>query len=131
MLQVKRAGADFHIRTLPLAPMKRPGLSLPLLALLACAAPASAHPSPFSFIDVKLSDGTINVVIVAHIFDLAHDLGVASPELLDQTIVTSRSPTLAALVRPRFQIDADGQPVACQPSGGAELIAARDSLKFA
>jgi hydrogenase/urease accessory protein HupE len=100
------------------------------LALILAPSPASAHPSPFSFVDVKLGDRTIAVAIVAHVFDVAHDLGVDSAELLDPRFVAARASALESLIRPRFQIDADGQAVACQPSGGVALLADRDAVKL-
>ena len=40
------------------------------LLVSAFAAPASAHPAPFSYLDVGLTDGALNVTLVAHSFDI-------------------------------------------------------------
>ena len=99
-------------------------------ALLAGAAPLDAHPAPFSYVDLSLAANRVDVAVVAHVFDLAHDLGLdASDRLLDPAFVRTRERDLAALLQPRFHLDADGRPIACRPAGGAEIVAARQSLK--
>src|SRR5262249_17524445 len=48
----------------------RPGLSVPLLAVLAMfagAKPAQAHPVPFSYLDVHIAPDALEVSVVAHI----------------------------------------------------------------
>ena len=98
--------------------------------LLAWTVPLSAHPAPFSYIDISLAADGIDVAVVSHIFDLAHDLGVdASDRLLDPEFVRSRAGDITALLQPRFQIDADGRSVTCRPSHAPEIVAARQSLK--
>jgi hydrogenase/urease accessory protein HupE len=79
-------------------------------ALLAgLAAPAVAHPVPFSFVDVRLGPDTVELTLVAHVFDVAHELGVDPPEqLLDTAVLDSRGSELAALLRSRLQIAVDG-----------------------
>jgi hydrogenase/urease accessory protein HupE len=55
--------------------MKRLRCALAAAAWLLAASPASAHPVPFSYLDVRVEQGAIDVTLVAHVFDLAHDLG--------------------------------------------------------
>ena len=64
--------------------MQRGGFVLALLAGLAVAGPAGAHPMPFSTLDVRLHDAgaALEVSLTAHAFDWAHDLGVQLPERL-------------------------------------------------
>jgi hydrogenase/urease accessory protein HupE len=110
--------------------MKRAAV-LSIACLLALAAPVSAHPAPFSYIDVALINGSVNVTIVAHSFDLAHDLAIDPPQrVLDPSFVSGQTRSLLSLLQPRFQIQVDGRPVACEPSDQVEILAARLSLKF-
>ena len=44
------------------------------------AAPAAAHPVPFSFVDVRIQAASLDITVVAHIFDLGHDLGIEPPQ---------------------------------------------------
>ena len=79
---------------------------------LACAMPAAAHPSPFSFIDVRVSGTAADLAVVAHIFDVAHDLGLADEKtLLDPAALAARREAIVALFEPRIQLWVDGRPV--------------------
>src|SRR5689334_15086370 len=49
-------------------------------AVVLVAARADAHPVPFSFLDLHVERDAIDATLVAHIFDLAHDLNVDPPE---------------------------------------------------
>ena len=51
-----------------------------ILAALLLAAPASAHPVPFSYLDLEVQDEAVEGRIRAHLTDLAPVLGVADPE---------------------------------------------------
>src|SRR5438034_5914182 len=110
--------------------MRRLCLAVAVFVLGTHAVPASAHPAPFSYIDISLTAGDIDVTVVAHVFDLAHDLGIDSSErLLDPPVVRERTGHLTALLQPRFEIDADGRSIACRPAQDVEIVAARQSLK--
>jgi hypothetical protein len=50
------------------------------LALLFCATQASAHPAPFSYLDIVFRGGSIEGSLVVHVIDVAHELGVTPPE---------------------------------------------------
>lgn len=72
--------------------------------------PAAAHPAPFSYLDVRLKQGAVELTIVAHDFDLAHELGVDPPErLLDQSVVDRQASAIVALLRNRLKIAAGGR----------------------
>src|SRR6059058_403524 len=106
--------------------MRRLWLAVAVFVLGTRAVPASAHPAPFSYIDMSLTAGDIDVTVVAHVFDLAHDLGIDSSErLLDPSFVHDRTGDLTTLLQPRFQVDADGRSIACRPADGVEIVAAR------
>src|SRR5215210_9003802 len=81
-----------------------------IVVLLAGSASAGAHPVPFSYVDVKMRSQTIEVTLVAHVFDVAHDLGVDPPErLLEPATLAARGGDVIALLGSRLQIAADRQ----------------------
>jgi hydrogenase/urease accessory protein HupE len=55
-----------------------------LLLTLLGAAPASAHPVPFSYLDVEVSDEAVEGHLRAHLTDLAPVVGLTDPEALLQ-----------------------------------------------
>jgi hypothetical protein len=101
-----------------------------LLAALACARTASAHPAPFSYVDLRLQPGLMQGSIVAHIFDVAHDLDIAKPDqLLDPAFASQQSRAFAALMTPRLTIAADGQVLAPEWSE-IDVIPDRQSIRI-
>src|SRR5688500_7575396 len=53
-----------------------------ILLILFMAAPASAHPVPFSYLDLEVSDQAVEGRIRVHLVDLAPVLGLADPHAL-------------------------------------------------
>jgi len=81
-----------------------------LLALLLLARTAGAHPVPFSYLDLRLESGAIEGTLVAHIFDVAHDLNIEKPEqLLDAAFAAQQEVAFATLIAGRLQVTADGR----------------------
>jgi hydrogenase/urease accessory protein HupE len=94
------------------------------------ALPSWAHPAPFSYIDVSVRAGGADLAVVAHVFDIAHDLSVEnSQKLLDPDFVSARGQEIAALMQARFGVEADGQSAACHRSSAAEIVEARQSVR--
>jgi hydrogenase/urease accessory protein HupE len=92
---------------------------------------AAAHPVPFSYLDVRLSAGTVNVTLVAHVFDLAHDLNVTPPEeLLKPEVVGQRSSAMIALLSPRLTLAADSRQLMPAWSATPEILSDRQSVRF-
>ena len=89
-----------------------------------------AHPAPFTYLDLRLSSGAIEVALVAHVFDVAHDLKVEPPErFLNAATTTAYAQAIVALLEPRLRIEADGR--ALTPSWSApEVLADRNSLRL-
>jgi hydrogenase/urease accessory protein HupE len=88
-------------------------LFLSVLLGLVHASPASAHPSPFSYIDVRLPGAAVELSVVMHIFDVAHDLGVPDEKLmLDPATLTDRREAIVALLQQRIQVWVDGRQAA-------------------
>jgi len=98
--------------------------------LLAIASPVSAHPVPFSYVDIQLQPSGLDVSLVVHIFDVAHDLNVTPPErLLEADVVSERAAAIRALLAPRLQLDADGRRLTADWSG-PEILRERQSLRL-
>jgi hydrogenase/urease accessory protein HupE len=110
--------------------MKRLGGLCLSVCLLLLATPASAHPVPFSYLDVQLQKSALDVSLVIHIFDLAHDLQIAPPErLLEPAVVAEREAAIRSLVAPRLEIDGNGQTLTPEWSG-PEILRERQSLRL-
>ena len=78
-----------------------------LLLLLAAPCPASAHPAPFSFLDLIVRDAVIDGIVVLHVEDVAHDLGLPVPDrLLEPAFLATQQERLFALLTPRFTVRA-------------------------
>ena len=102
-----------------------------IVAALLLPRAAAAHPAPFSYIDLHLQPDAIEGSLVAHIFDLAHDLNIEPPErLLDPAVAARLSPAIAHLFASRLTVSANGQALTPQWSA-AEVIADRQSLRIA
>src|SRR5947207_1286832 len=100
------------------------------IALLAIARSASAHPIPFSFLDLRVRPDAIEGTLIAHIYDVAHELNIAPMErLLDPAVVSMYSLTIVKTLSARLEIAADGQvliPAWSEP----EVVADRQSLRL-
>ena len=60
---------------------------------------------PFSYLDLRLENNTLDVSLIVHIFDLAHDLGIAPMEkLLESDIVAARATAMQSLLDPRLEV---------------------------
>ncbi len=68
--------------------------------------------------------------VVAHIFDVAHDLDIANPEqILDPAFAAQQSRAFAALITPRLTVSADGQALAPEWSE-IDVIPDRQSIRI-
>jgi hydrogenase/urease accessory protein HupE len=110
----------YHVR--PVTPgciriARAAGLLAAVCLCLLRAAPADAHPVPFSYLDLHLQPETVpapslDVTLVVHVFDAGHDLNVSPPErLLDPDTLRRYAPALEALLTPRFAVSVDGRAV--------------------
>src|SRR5205807_1940339 len=78
---------------------------LVVVSIFSFAPHAIAHPVPFSYLDVRIEPGAIELTLVAHMFDVAHELGVDPPDrVLDPSVLGSEGDALLALLRSRLQI---------------------------
>lgn len=104
---------------------------LALAALLSVAAPVTAHPVPFSYVDVRIGANTIELTVVAHMFDVAHELGIDPAEgVLDPSVLTARGNAMVALIRTRLEISADGRSLSDAIWSAPEALPDRQSIQF-
>jgi hydrogenase/urease accessory protein HupE len=102
-----------------------------VLAILLSAAPISAHPAPFSYLDLRLSAGGVTGTLVVHDLDAAHDLGLTQADsLLDASVAAKHRDALVALLAPRVSLQFDGRPVEII-WGGIDVVPERQSVRLA
>src|SRR5829696_8705441 len=74
-------------------------------ALLMSGVAVSAHPAPFSYLDIVFRDGAIEGTLVVHVIDVAHDLHIQPADrLLDEDVVQREGERIGNLLQPRIQI---------------------------
>lgn len=79
--------------------------------LVGSAARASAHPAPFSYLDLRVGPAAVDVSVVAHVLDVAHDLGIREDALVDAAVLAGHADAIARLLEGRLQLSADGRPL--------------------
>ena len=100
------------------------------LGLLTAPAIASAHPAPFSYLDLRVGGDVIEGTLVVHIIDVAHDLGIATPErLLDRSVAFGNLDRLTALINQRLSLRADAQPLVIQ-WGDVDVLPERQGVQL-
>ncbi len=110
--------------------MKRLALALGVLLWLSVR-PAAAHPVPFSYVDLRIEGSTINLTLVVHDFDLAHDLGLDVPDrLLDPAALDKYAAAIVKLLDPRLTVEADGRVLTGQNWTAPEALPDRASVRL-
>jgi hydrogenase/urease accessory protein HupE len=110
--------------------MRRLRVAALAVAVLALARAVFAHPVPFSYLDVQLQRSSIDVSLVVHIFDLAHDLQVTPVErVLEPSVVAEREAAIRTLLVSRLELSADGRVLAPE-WGSTEILRDRQSLRL-
>jgi len=91
---------------------------------------ALLHPVPFSYLDIRLQDQSVDVFMTVHIYDLAHDLQVEPMErLLNAGYVMEHERAIRDLLGPRLRLLAEGHEL--QPEWlESEIIEDRQSVRF-
>ncbi len=112
--------------------MRTAGLaSLLVAAALVMPTTVAAHPVPFSYLDIRIEAGALDVTLVAHIADLANDLKVTPAEnLLKEDVVRQRAGAMVAMLGPRFFVAADHRPLTPAWSVAPDVLTDRQSLRF-
>src|ERR1043165_7008583 len=108
--------------------MKGLGIAV-LLAVSAAARPAAAHPVPFSYVDIRIQPGALDVTLVAHVFDLGHELGLGSGDrLLDPAVLDGQRAAVVTLVHSRLRLDADDRQLDAIVWSAPEVLGERQSV---
>ena len=106
-------------------------LIVSVLLGLVCASPAAAHPSPFSYVDLRLPGAAADLTVVAHIFDLAHDLGLPDETvLLNPGELAARREAIVALLERRVQLWVDGRQAAGAVWSAPQPLADRQGIQL-
>jgi hydrogenase/urease accessory protein HupE len=85
-----------------------------VVLFLLCATQASAHPAPFSYLDIAFRGGNIEGALTIHVIDIAHDLNVMPPErVLDPVFLTRERQRILDIITPRVTLATD-HPLAIQ-----------------
>ena len=113
--------------------MKHLAWCLPIVAAFAAAGPARAvaHPAPFSFVDVRLAAGTLDVTVVAHVWDVAYEFDIEDPALiLNPDILRPRGERLGVLIGERLRLTVDGRRLDLDRWSEPEILAERQSVRL-
>ena len=79
-----------------------------LLWPLCIAAPALAHPAPYSHLDLTLADQSIDGTLVVHARAIADELGIDEEHMLfDHGVLQQQLPAIRAVLEPQLRL-ADG-----------------------
>lgn len=90
--------------------LRFPALFAALLAAAALLLPpraADAHPAPFSFLDLVIGEASIEGILVLHVVDIAHDLGIDAERLLQPDYAAQHRDRVTALITPRLTVRTD------------------------
>ena len=104
-----------------------------VVGMLCGAAPALAHPVPFSYVDLRVRGSAIEVSVVAHAYDLCHDLGldVTRPEqLMDAAVLDTHAEAIAAMINTRLSLAADGRTLTSARWTAPEPLTDRMSVRL-
>jgi len=111
--------------------MQRFVLAAAVAALVVHPRPVFAHPVPFSYLDLHLQPGSIELSIVVHMFDAGHDLQVdPADRLLDPAFLATKQDALVGLLAPRIQLSGDGTPLVPVSWSAAEPLPERQSVRI-
>jgi hydrogenase/urease accessory protein HupE len=104
-----------------------------LALILGVVRPAHAHPVPFSYLDLKVEASGVELTLVAHAYDLAHDLGLgtdAPDQLLTERMLETHKRAIADLVSARLQVTANSRPLTALPWSEPEGLVDRQSIRL-
>ena len=106
--------------------------ALLVLVSLFCIAPrALAHPVPFSYLDIRIGRGAIELTLVAHMYDVAHELGIEPPErILDPSLLVPQADAVLTLLRSRLHIAVGGRELTGGTWSAAEALPDRQSIRW-
>jgi hydrogenase/urease accessory protein HupE len=98
--------------------------------VLAVSRTAAAHPAPFSYVDLHITDAGIDGSVILHVIDVAQELRLAdAAALLDASVAATHRDRIVSLVAPRLSIRSGG--AALTPAwGGIAPARERDAVRL-
>ena len=106
-------------------------LFLLVLSIFPLASALDAHPVPFSYVDIRILPGEIDLTLVAHVYDVAHELGIEpAGRILDAAMLNQRSEALLEMLRGRLRLSADGRPLGDGVWSAPEALPERQSVQL-
>jgi hypothetical protein len=110
--------------------LKRFAAPIFVSTLLLKATTVLAHPAPFTYLDLRIEHDAIVGTLIAHIFDVGHDLNIDPPDrLLESPVAAERAAAVIALLAPRVTVAADGRPLRAAWAD-VEALPERQSLRL-
>jgi len=104
---------------------------LAAVSVLGLGVPAHAHPAPFSYLDIRIERHGIDLTVVVHMFDVAHELGISPPErVLDSSVLIPRGDAVVVLVRGRLEMAASGRTLTDGVWSTPEALPDRQSIRL-
>jgi hypothetical protein len=105
-------------------------LAIAAILALALTARLSAHPAPFSYLDVHLAADALSGRLVVHTIDIAHELGLPDPVvLLDPAVAAQHADAIDRLLAARIRFTADGTALPWTMTG-AKPAPGQDALEI-
>ena len=102
-----------------------------IVSIFSFAPSAAAHPVPFSYLDIRIQPGAIELTLVAHMFDVAHELGIDPPDrLLDPSVLAAQGDAVLALLQKRLQVASAGEAITNGTWSAAEPLPERQSIRW-
>lgn len=99
------------------------------LALFLFASQAQAHPVPFSYLDLDLSEEKIEGAATVHLTDIAHELELDDPAiLLDEGVLSRQYSRIGSILAERMEIGSGELPAPQWRS--AELVDDDDAVRL-
>ena len=91
----------------------------------------TAHPAPFSFVDITVREQQVDVAVIVHIWDVAHEYGLEDPSvLLDAGNVRRMVTGLGEVISGRLSVLVDGQDLSLSTWTVPELLVDRQSIRI-
>ncbi|HET9360462.1 MAG TPA: HupE/UreJ family protein [Vicinamibacterales bacterium] len=98
------------------------------VVLLGSVKTASAHPAPFSYLDIVFKSGGIEGTLVVHVIDVAHELGIPPERLMDEALVAAERQRIGEILAPRLELRG-GERLTIEWQG-LELLRDEQALRF-
>ena len=91
---------------------------------------ASAHPAPFSYLDIRVEPAAIDANVVVHLLDVAKELGVDEAALADESRLAALGGRIASLIQSRVRLTVNGRAVNVGPWSPPEPVPDRHGLRL-